>query len=717
MIEKSIVLVGAGNAHLVFLRKWRMRPQPGLMVTLVNPTAAVPYSAMVPAHIAGESGHKEITIDLVRLCATAGVRLITEAVTALDPAAREVQFADRPPLRYDALSLGLGSVPPILSRHPDTTKTVSLRPLSLLIQRIDAWEAELKQTPKPFHLAIVGGGASGCELALAIHNRLGSYSSFHITVFQSADRLVPRFPRSTTRAFESVFQSRGIEVRLNARVSGRADDQLSLESGESIPCDAVLWATPGAPDPLIQSSGLSTNNDGFLRVRTTLQSESHPEIFGTGDCVSFAEYPDLARSGVHAVRQGTVLFDNLLSFVHERSLKPFQPQRRCLYLLNAGDGTAILNYGPIGWNARWVRNWKMRIDRRWLQSFEPMRMDASSEAAPAMRCGGCGSKISGDVLSTVLQQLNLQPHPQVYVGVREGEDAAVLRLTEHGPAVVQTVDFFRSFTDDPYLFGRVAALHALSDLYAMNAQPVAALAIATLPHARGPIQEAMLRELLSGALRTFADHNVALAGGHTTEAAELAVGFAITGTANEQQLFRKAALQPGDRLILTKPIGTGVLLAAAMRGACRAPWWNELIASLLQSNRAAAEILARHGIRACTDVTGFGLAGHLFEMLDASRIGVSLYKNAIPLLNGFREVVDQGVVSTLHADNAKIACRIEGESQAAWLFDPQTSGGLLAGVPAEKVATVLADLHAAGYEHAAVVGEVETHIETRILVI
>lgn len=709
-VQKSVVLVGAGNAHLVFVRKLRMRPLPGVAVALVNEAQAVPYSAMVPAHIAGDYRREEMTIDLVRLCRSAGVRLVTERVAGLDTGTRRVNFADRPPLAYDVLSLGLGSVPTDFARPSAPGFAFPLRPLSALLDRLDGIETELKNAPRPFHLVIVGGGASGCELTVAIHNRLGHNPDFRVTLLQANPRLLPRFPAKTAEVYERAFRSRGIAWRPSSLVLGGGSGALSLAAGEGVACDAVLWATPGSPPDLIRESGLATDERGFLRVTETLQSESDAATFGTGDCVAFAAHPGLARSGVHAVRQGEVLFENIVSYLHGRSLRRFRPQRRCLYLLNAGDGTAFLNYGPVAWKSRWVRRLKDRIDRRWVESFRPLEMASNSADADddltRMRCGGCGSKVAGDVLSAVLKRLEPAQDDRVLIGARHGEDAAVFRGEAGGPVQVQTVDYFRSFTDDPYLFGRVAALHAVSDLYAMNARPFAALAIATLPYARGPIQEAQLFELLSGAQRSFLELGVTLAGGHTTEGSELAVGFAMTGCADEEGLFRKGGLVPGDRLILTKPLGTGALLAAWMRAACRAEWYAGVVAGMLQPNRNAAEVFARIGVKACTDITGFGLAGHLLEMLDASNVGAKLYADRVPLLDGFLDVAAAGIVSTLHRDNVKVACRIGGpEPLPAWLFDPQTSGGLLAGVPADQVSDVLRELHTAGYADAAVVGE------------
>jgi selenide,water dikinase len=716
--QKNVVLVGAGNAHLVFVRRWGMRPVPGVAVTLVNEAPVVPYSAMVPAHLAGEYAFDEITIDLVRLCRAVDVRFVPERVTGLDPASRQVLFAGRPPLAYDALSLGLGSLAARPENAAGSESSWVMRPLGALLQKIDRLDRELQSSPRPFHLIVVGGGASGCELAVAIHQRLGRHTGFRLTLLQGHAQLLPEFPGGVARAFEEVFRQRGIEFRVQARVTDQRDGFLLLEGGAKVPADAVLWATNAAAHRLIRDSGLAVDPAGFLKVHDTLQSLGDPAVFGTGDCVSFPAYPDLPKNGVLAVREGRVLFDNVAAFLRDQPLRPFRPQRFCLCLLNTGDGRAVLRYGPFTSKGRWARRLKDRIDRRWVEKFTHFAPMPAEGAEPVetlqMRCGGCGSKISSDVLSAVLRRLDIPEDPRVLMGCRAGEDAAVHRArpelfgAEPERLVeVQTVDYFKAFVDDPYLFGRIAALNAVSDLYAMNARPFTALAIATLPYARGPVQEAQLYELLSGAVETFRLLGVVLTGGHTTEGSELALGFAVTGFGEEGKLFRKASLRPGDRLILTKPLGSGALLAAWMRGECRADWFSRLTASMLLSNGPAAEVFREAGVTACTDVTGFGLAGHLLEMLDASRVSAVLAGEDVPLYPGFAEVTARGIVSTLHRDNAKTACRVEGPAPApAWLFDPQTSGGLLAGVEEGKVAATLERLRRTGFADAAVIGEV-----------
>src|SRR5262245_14986688 len=524
-VEKLVVLVGAGNAHLVFVKRFGMRPLPGVAVTLVNEASVIPYSAMVPGHIGGDYTWDEITIDLVRLCRSVGVRFVAGRVTGLDPATRQVTLADRPPLAYDALSFGLGSLPAGVSSPEAGHTDLVMRPLGQLVQKLSGLETQLARGD-PLHLVVVGGGASGCELALAIHKRLSHHTQFRMTLLQGGERLLPEFPAKVARLFQQALEGRGVVVRLNARVTGGARGSLVLDSGEQVPLDVALWATNAAPPPVLAGSHLALDAGGFLLVTPTLQTVADPAVFGTGDCVAFPAYPDLARNGVHAVRQGRVLYDNVLAFLQEHPLRPFRPQRRCLSLLNTSDGDAVLSYGPLAWKGRWARRLKDRIDRAWVEKFTvfPAMNGQEGEAAAEsrMRCGGCGSKISGDVLSAVLPRIDIAGGPRLLLGCRAGEDAAVFRTGADGQVEVQTVDYFKAFVDDPYLFGRVAALNAVSDLYAMNARPFSALAIATLPHARGPVQEAQLYELLAGAAQSLRTLGVVLTGGHTAEGSEMA---------------------------------------------------------------------------------------------------------------------------------------------------------------------------------------------------
>jgi len=332
-------------------------------------------------------------------------------------------------------------------------------------------------------------------------------------------------------------------------------------------------------------------------------------------------------------------------------------------------------------------------------------------SAAAMRCGGCGAKVGATLLDRVVARLQPVRRDDVVIGLDAPDDAAVAAVPP-GKLLVQSVDAFRAMVDDPYLFGRITANHCLSDLYAMGAEPRSALAVATVPYGIESKTEVLLEDLLSGAVAVLNDGGAALVGGHTGEGAETTLGFAVSGTVDPQRILRKGGLRPGDRLVLTKPIGTGTLLAADMRGKAKARWVDGAIRTMLQSNRDAARAVRAAGGRACTDVTGFGLLGHLVEMTKASGVDVRLALADVPVLDGADDTAARGLLSSLQPQNVRLRRAVANAAAAGTdpryrlLFDPQTAGGLLAGVPADRAAACVDRLGELGYARAAVIGVV-----------
>ncbi|NLZ41894.1 MAG: selenide, water dikinase SelD, partial [Comamonadaceae bacterium] len=336
--------------------------------------------------------------------------------------------------------------------------------------------------------------------------------------------------------------------------------------------------------------------------------------------------------------------------------------------------------------------------------------EAELAAGMAMRCGGCAAKIGPGPLSRALSQLPPAPKPQddVLVGLDRPDDAAVIAVAP-GLAEVETVDQIRAFVSDPYLFGQIAALHALSDVIAMGAIPTRAQALAIAPHAAPGKVEADLVQLLAGARRALDAHQVALVGGHSSEGDSLALGFSVTGHIDPGAIRLKTGARTGDRLVLTKAIGTGVVLAADMRGAATGETGQAAIASMLQSNFCAGRILAPFA-RAMTDVTGFGLAGHLLEMLRGTGLSAQLNLSAVPLLEGALALAKAGFRSSLTGQNEVLAGALRSTRaleahELALLFDPQTSGGLLAALPPDAAAGCVEALRGEGHA-AALIGEI-----------
>ena len=279
--------------------------------------------------------------------------------------------------------------------------------------------------------------------------------------------------------------------------------------------------------------------------------------------------------------------------------------------------------------------------------------------------------------------------------------------------MVASIDAFRGFTDDPYLVGRVGAVNALSDLWAKGVRPRWALALVALPEtAPGEADEEELYQVLAGARSLFDAAGVTLAGGHTTTAAELMVGFNVEGLAGESQPLRLIdGLRPGQSLVLSKPLGTGVLFHADMQGGLRGPWFVAALDAMQQTNAAAAEVATAYGAGGATDVTGFGLAGHLGAMTRASGVRASVVLESLPVLPGALELLDRGVRSTFHGENSRLRRGLLIDPDAGadprleLLFDPQTAGGLLFGVDPERAEEAVERLRQAGCEGAAVIGE------------
>jgi selenide,water dikinase len=646
----------------------------------------------------------------------AGARLVADEAVGIDRSERRLLFRNRPPLRYDVLSLDIGSTPNLAVPGAAAYAT-PVKPIAAFERRWRRLVERAREAERPLRIVVVGGGAGGVELTLAMQHRLqGMLGSLGrpVPVFAlvTGGGLLPSHNAGVRRAMRRIVDRRGIVLHTEAEVVGVERDGLCCADGRRIGFDELLWVTEAGAAPWLRDTGLALDQDGFVAVDATLRSVNDPRVFAAGDVAGVIPHPR-EKAGVFAVRQGPPLADNLRRALAGERLRPFVPQRRFLSLISTGDRYAIGSRGRLTVEGSWVWRWKDWIDRRWMRGYQelpPMRAAPPAQAGQEpMRCGGCGAKVPAAALARVLRRLAPSAGAEVEVGV--GDDAAVLQFPTDR-LMLQTADFFRSFVSDPYLFGRVAANHALGDIYAMGGAPLSALAIAAVPPGPEAIVEDDLFQMLSGGLATLDAAGARLVGGHSAEAGELALGFAVTGTVLPQRVLRKEGLRPGDRLILTKPLGTGVLLAAEMRGAAKARWIAEALATMLQPAADAASCLVAHGATACTDVTGFGLVGHLLEMLQASRVDAVLAIDEIPALEGAREMLGAGIASTLHPSNlahgrAAIAAGPDAPPAEPLLFDPQTAGGLLAGVPAERTDSCLEALHRLGYGRAAVVGAVE----------
>lgn len=725
-ITQDLLLIGGGHSHAIALRMWGMQPLSGVRVTLLTDSSDTPYSGMLPGHVAGFYRREDCHINLRSLCQFAGAQLVIDRAIGLDLINHRALCAQRPPLAFDFVSIDIGSTPQIPLVPLGFGSGVAAKPVPQFLQW---WDRVCDRQPQPerLSLGIIGGGAGGVELALTMQRRLqqiGQPCVIHL--FQRSTALLPHHSVRVRRQFHQLLTAREIQIHLSEQVKTVQNGQIICASGLTIACDESVWVTQATAPSWLSAAGLAVTPTGFVQVNDYLQSVSHAQVFAAGDVATMINY-DRPKAGVFAVRQGKPLMKNLQNALRQKPLQPYHPQAQFLSLVGTADGAAIASWGDWGWRSRWLWQWKDHIDRAFMQQFSHLPTMSATERPgasnltreqrtlpEAMRCSGCGSKVGSHTLTNVLQRI-ASGSPATLTALATPDDAAVLPIPA-GPGpnqvLVQTIDYFPALINDPYLFGQIAANHSLSDLFAMGAQPHSALAIATIPYGTAAKQEEVLYQVLSGAVKVLQAASAELIGGHTIEGETLAFGLSCNGWATADRLLRKGGMQLGQGLILTKAIGTGTLFAAAMRCCAQAIWIDQAIAAMLVSNQAAAACFLQHHATACTDITGFGLVGHLGEMVQAAGVGVWLDRAAIPLLAGARETAHQGILSSLHPQNLQASALISDRAAASrhpdypLLFDPQTAGGLLAAVPFDQVADCLTALKAVGYADSALVGRV-----------
>lgn len=726
-----VVLVGGGHSQVQVLRAMMMRPWPEARVTVVLDIPVAIYSGMVPGFVARQYRASELEIEVVPLARLAGAEVVLTPAVGVDPRRRRVLLEGRAPLAYDFCSFDIGSTVAGLDLPGVREHACATRPISRLVAEIESVSAAfLDGDPaRPFEVVVAGGGAGGVELAFTLRERLlrdGAGASrparsLRVTLLQAQDEILTGFPRSLAARARRQAAARGIRIRTGAEVAEAAAGSVTLRGGETLPADALVWAVGAGSRETLRESGLPLDDRGFVLTRPTLQTVGDDRIFAVGDCATLADWPDTPKAGVYAVRQGPFLSENLRRAVAGRPLTRYRPQRDFLTLLNLGDGSALGAKWGQSFEGEWVMRWKDRIDRRFMERFQVLdegdataaafsRMD--TKAMDAMLCGGCAAKAGQTTLDEALGRLREELGPgarppggaagRVRLGLGQPDDAAAF-VTPGGDTVVSSVDWFRGFSEDRWLVGKVAAANALSDLFATGAAPRYATALVCLPEEESREERAeSLFQLLAGARSLFDERGVTLLGGHTTVGPELTVGFAVEGHPLGEELLTLDGAAPGDGLWLTKDLGVGVVLRGVRLGRGRGAWLRAAAAQMVRPNEAAARAAVSCGLAAATDVTGFGLASHLAEMLRASGVAAEVWVPALPALPGAEALLASGLRSTAHAENRRIVrgMRVEDGAPAhprfELLFDPQTAGGFLAAVPPAREEAFGAALAEAG---------------------
>ena len=698
-LTRELALIGGGHTHALVLRRWGMAPLPGARLTLINPGPTAPYTGMLPGYIAGHYGRDALEIDLVRLARFAGARLVMGSVEGIDRGASRIHVPGRPPIAYDLASINIGITTDLPDLPGFADHAVPAKPLGAFAAAWTEFRAAAAEARASPSIAVIGGGIGGVELAMAMAHALRQDGhNPKINVIEK-DRALPGISARAREILLREARALGVSVREKARPAEVSPSEVALADGTRIASGFTVGAAGARPFDWLEAAGLDLEN-GFVAVDGMLRS-SDPAIYAAGDCASLADARP--KAGVFAVRAAPVLFHNLRAGLSGRALRHFQPQRDYLKLVSLGGKSALAEKWGLAVKSPFIWDIKDRIDGRFMEKFRhlpPMQPPAlpriraqgvAEELGRRPLCGGCGSKVGYGTLKEALRRL---PAPaRTGMLARPGDDAAVIAVGDSKQAL--STDHLRAFTEDPWTMARVAAVHAMGDIWAMGGMPQAALATIILPRMAGKLQGAWLEEIMDGANSAFAAEGAAIVGGHTTLGSELAIGFTVTGAIQGSPIQTKGA-KAGDALILTKPIGTGTILAAEMECRARGAWVASAIAAMAEPQGAAANCLSH--AHAMTDVTGFGLAGHLMAICSASGLAAEIQLDAVPFLEGAEEMAKRGIRSTLYPENLKVAekMNLPAEAKSCLLFDPQTSGGLLAAIDPATVPDTLEKLENSG---------------------
>jgi pyridine nucleotide-disulfide oxidoreductase family protein len=438
----NLVLLGGGHSHVAVLKHFGMRPLPGVRLTLISRGFFTPYSGMLPGVIAGHYTFDDAHIDLQRLARFAGARACFDEVVGLDPVQRRVICRDRPPVSYDLLSINVGSTPNV-SVPGAAEHAIPVKPIDRFLERFDALRQRVLARPSRSRVAVVGGGAGGVELLLSVQFALETLLTSQgrssdrpeLHLFTSSHTILPTHNGRVQAIFERVFGARGVHVHTGCRIAAVEHGRLRDEAGAAYEVDEMLWTTEARAAGWIGESGFDTDDEGFVRIGPTLQSVSHPEVFAAGDVASLVGHR-LEKSGVYAVREGTVLARNLRRGLEGRTLARYRPQRQFLSLITTGGRHAVAARGPFALQGAWVWRWKDGIDRRFMRKYNelprmPSAITIQSVRPDAAEAVALMAELDADLLT------RYPGHPTYGLSQGDVEDQrTAFLLARIGPEVV-----------------------------------------------------------------------------------------------------------------------------------------------------------------------------------------------------------------------------------------------------------------------------------------
>ena len=695
-ITNDLVLIGGGHSHLSVLMKLSKRPINGNRITLITNEIDTPYSGMIPGYIEGIYSWRDSHIDLYRLCLKLNVRFIHAEVERVSAYEKEIYFKDRPKIKFDVLSINTGIQSNNREIKGAAKYCLPVKPISKLANNF------LNKITNFKSIAFIGGGAGSVELALAIKKRfLNINQDIKITIITGKRGLLSTFPQKTKLTSLKTLEKFKIDIIEYKRVLEVKPKQIILSDKSMLKIDKAILSTNSMTPKWLAKSDILLTKDNYILVNKSFQT-NYKYVFASGDVIDFNNQ-NLKKAGVFAVRSGKPLAINIKQFILGKKLVEYKFNKNYLALIGTSKRSAIATKYNLTFNSRFFFYLKKYIDQNFIKKFSDFKIrkkftlealktdvlnifvkhkEKITDKNDIMQCKGCAAKVPLNALKQAL--------PKDIVST--SEDAVSV---PGQPELYQTVDMISSIITDPFLLGKIAANHSISDMVSVNSKITSAMMILQLPLSKTEINSRDLEQVLLGANEIFKTIDCPLIGGHTMigKDKDPIIGFSILGQKQKKIKIMKnrRKIKTKDLLILTEKIGSGLIFAGINNYLIDSHFQIDVIKQMIKGNLNFGKISNQLNILSMTDITGFGLANHLLNLIkrDNSKTGLTIYPNKIPLFEGVNECLNKDIKSSLFKSNYDIAqkdiiYKRDKSKLDNILYDPQTVGGIAFIIPQEE---------------------------------
>ena len=685
--KNQLVLVGGGHANIQVLRELCMKNYQGLHTILVSKEYHATYSGMTPGFFSNKFSQQEIDIDLQRLCFNAGATFVKDEVIDLDPKKNQIKLLKYPSIYFDILSLNTGSISNYQNLNIDSfLNCMNVKPINDLIKKLP--EIDKVISKENSCISIIGSGIAAYEISYSLKQRY--LDKVKIKIIGNKHLSEKNINKQTKKKLNQIAQDMGIEL-IEGRVKNIKSDYLVLSNNENIKSNLNLLSTGADISPWITKTEISKSESGFLAVNKYLQSVNFENIFVTGD-IADVEGFQRSKSGVMAVRQGQVLKKNIFLKIQNKKMVKFKAQKNWLYLIGTYKNKAILNYYSISIHSNWSWYLKVLIDKNFIRKFSfPNRKSMNKkligkDKLENMYCQGCGSKASKNSLVNYLSKKN------------ENQLLPDASTIEHpSTKIIQSIDHVKLFSSiNPYDFGIISYLHSKNDILAAGGLIKSLSVSIGIPFSDNLVESFFIEYFMEGIKSQSIKDKSSIASGHTFQTHEPGITLNMNGQFDLQS--HKNMAQENDLIYLSKPLGTGYLLAAYYLNSplVLSQDIEKLFNFLKLDNQFAYEVARNNECSSMTDISGFGLASHLGDICAASNLSARINLSNQILLNDKISIL-KDFQSTGYSNNYKSNFQNvfikKSNILEKILYDPQTNGPMLMAINPNNKEKFESDFH------------------------